>query len=144
MPRKYEDVFMELQSEFIALCLEVAEQDVDEIYAYCSIEKKSKMFNAFFKINGEIKTLNKLGIGNNLITQFLKTGTNDLEKIREVCNSYNMPTPTEIKMYYDVNSKRYNAEYRYDEVCTSNTGMSAGEVFMNWVSEIKEKDNPKS
>lgn len=48
MTRKYEDVFMELQSEFIALCLEVAEQDVDEIYAYCSIEKKSKMFNAFF------------------------------------------------------------------------------------------------
>lgn len=72
------------------------------------------MFNAFFKINGEIKTLNKLGISNNLITQFLKTGTNDLEKIREVCNNYNMPTPTEIKMYYDVNSKRYNAEYRYE------------------------------
>lgn len=50
MTRKYEDVFMELQSEFIALCLEVAEQDVDEIYAYCSIEKKAKCLMLFLRL----------------------------------------------------------------------------------------------
>lgn len=139
MRKKFEDDFMELQSEFISLCLEVAEQEVNEVYAYCSIEKKSTMFNAFFTIDGEIKTLNQLGINNNLIMQFLKMGTRDLEKIKEVCNNYNMPIPTEIKMYYDTNTRKYDAECRYDEVCSSNTGISAGEVFMDWISEIKEK-----
>lgn len=48
MKKIYEDEFMELQADFISLCLEVAEQKVNKVYAYCSIEKKSKMFNAFF------------------------------------------------------------------------------------------------
>ena len=43
----FEDDFMDLQSSLISLCLEVAGQKVDKVYVYCSIEKKSKMFNVF-------------------------------------------------------------------------------------------------
>ncbi len=137
MSRQFEDEFMDLQSELISLCLEVTENKVDKIYAYASIEEKSKMFNAFFKVNGEIKTLNQLGLNNSLINQFLRLGTGDLEKIRSVCKSFNKPVPTEIKMYYDVNTGKYNADYRYGEVCSASTGVSAGEIFIDWISEIK-------
>ncbi len=137
MSPHFEDEFMDLQSELIALCLEVTGNKVDKIFAYASVEKKSKMFNAFFKVNGEIKTLNQLGLDNSLIHQFLKLGTGDLEKIRSVCKSYNKPVPTEIKMHYDVNTGKYSADYRYNEVCSARTGVSAGEIFMNWISEIK-------
>ena len=111
MSRQILDEFLGLESEIISLCLEVTEKKVDKIYAYASIEEKSKMFNAFFKVNGEIKTLNQLGLNNSLINQFLKLGTGDLEKIRSVCKSFNKPVPTEIKMYYDVNTGKYNADY---------------------------------
>lgn len=139
MGKSFEDEFMELQSEFIALGLEVAERQVEKVYAYASIESKSKMFNAFFKIDGEITTLNQLGISNKLMMQFLKLGTADLDKILVLCNKYNMPVPTEIKMYFDVKTSKYRADYKYDEICSANMGKSAGQVFMEWIEEIKNE-----
>lgn len=137
MNLKFEDEFMDLQSELISLCLEVAEGQVDKIYAYASIEEKSKMFNVFYEINGEIKTLNQLGLNSSLINQFLKLGTGDLEKIKSACKRFNKPVPNEIKMFYDVFTGKYNADYKYNEVCSARTGISAGEVFVNWMDEIK-------
>ncbi len=50
MSKVFEDALMDVQSELISLCLEVVEnRDIDKVYAYCSIEKKSMMFNAFLK-----------------------------------------------------------------------------------------------
>ena len=50
MSKVFEDALMDVQSELISLCLEVVEnRDIDKVYAYCSIEKKSMMFNAFFE-----------------------------------------------------------------------------------------------
>jgi len=74
-----------------------------------------------------------------LMMQFLKLGTGDLDKMKLVCNEYNMRVPTELKMYYDVNSGKYNADYKYEEVCSGKTGISAGEVFMNWINEKKQE-----
>lgn len=137
MSKKFEDEFMDVQSELISLCLEVTERKIDELYVYCSIEQKSKMFNAFCSINGEIRTLNQLGINNALLMQFLKLGTSDLEKVKNVCINYNMQVPTEMKLYYNVKTGKYDAQYQYDEVCSAKTGKSAGEVFLEWISEIK-------
>ena len=61
MSKVFEDALMDVQSELISLCLEVVEnRDIDKVYAYCSIEKKSMMFNAFFEANGKIQTLDQL------------------------------------------------------------------------------------
>ncbi len=137
MNKVFEDEFMDLQSALISLCMEVTDKKISKVYAYCSNEKKSKMFNAFFEVNGEIKTLNQLGVPNNLAFQFLKLATEDLEKLDAICIKHNMPIPTEMKLYYDVASGKYDAKYRYEEVCTAKTGKSAGEVFLEWVSEIR-------
>lgn len=141
MGKKFEDEFMDVQSGLISLCLEVAEQKVDKVYAYCSIEKKSTMFNVFFEIGGQIKTLNQLGVNNALVMQFLKLGTTDLEKIKDVCINHNMPIPTEIKMYYSAKTNKFDAQYNYEEVCSEGTGRNSGEVFLDWISEIKDKYN---
>lgn len=88
-------------------------------------------------MNGEIKTLNQLGVPNNLAFQFLKIGTEDLEKIDVICKEYNMPVPTELKLYYDVSNGKFNAEYQYKEICSGKTGKNAGEVFMEWINEVR-------
>lgn len=139
MGKSFEDEFMELQSEFIALCLEVVEKKVDKVYAYSSIESKSKMFNVFFEVDGKVATLNQLGVSNKLAMQFLKVGTIDLDKIKELCNKFNMPIPTEVKMYYDANTSKYNADYKYEEVCSASTGVNAGQVFMEWIKVVKNQ-----
>jgi len=47
MNKVFEDEFMDFQTALIALCLDVTEKKVNKVYAYCSNEKRSKMFNAF-------------------------------------------------------------------------------------------------
>lgn len=138
MSQVFEDALMDVQSELISLCLEVVEnRNIDKVYAYCSIEKKSMMFNAFFEVNGKIRTLDQLGIDDGLTIQFLRLGTGDLNKVRDVCERFEMPTPTEIKMIYEKKTGRFGVKYRYDEVCSAKTGISSGEVFDNWISEVE-------
>lgn len=138
MKKIFEDVFMDLQSEYVSLCLELVGNNVDNIYIYISIEKNSKMFNSFVKTSNEIKTLNQLGLDSSLIMQFLRIGTGDIEKIKDICNEYNMPVPTEMKMIYDVKTGKYNADYKYESICSAKTGISAGDIFMQWIKETKE------
>ena len=138
MKENFEDKFMEVQTDLISLCLEVTESKIDKIFAYVSIEKKSTMFNAFFEKEGKILTINQLNIDRRTVMDFLRIGTTDLTKIKKICEQNETQTPTEIKMYYDVKSGKYKADYKYDEVCSDKTGMSSGEVFMKWYNEIKE------
>lgn len=139
MSKIFEDEFMDLQSGLISLCLEVTKGKVDKVFAYGSNEKKSKSFNAFFEVNGEIRTLGKLGVPRELAFQFLKIGTDDVQKLDTIGEKYNRPVPTELKLYYDVLKKTFRAEYKYEEVCSARTGKCAGEVFDEWVAEMTEK-----
>ncbi len=140
MKDNFEDKFMEIQTGLISLCLEVTRSKIDKIFAYASIEKKSTMFNAFFERDGKVLTINQLNIDRGIVMEFLKIGTTDLEKIKKICEQNEIKTPTEIKMYYDVKTGKYNADYKYNEVCSDKTGISSGEVFMKWYNEIKENN----
>lgn len=136
--RTFEEDFMDFQSGLISLCMEVLEgKKVDRIFAYCSLEKKTSMFNAFFQKDGSVLTLNQLGVDARLTVQFLKTGTGDLKRLREICDHHKQATPTEMKLIYDTNTGKFDASYRYDEVCSAKTGKSTGEVFIEWKDEIK-------
>ena len=141
MSRVFEDEFMDLQTGLISLCLEVTQGKVDKVFAYGSNEKKSTMFNAFFEVNGEIKTLNMLGVSKELAYQFLGLGIEDLEKLDAIGAKYNRPVPTELKLYYDVRARKFKSEYKYEEVCSARTGKSAGEVFNEWLAEMRAANN---
>ncbi|NBK96743.1 MAG: hypothetical protein EOM50_01755 [Erysipelotrichia bacterium] len=138
MSKIFEDAFMDLQSEFVSLSLELVEKKANIIYIYISIEEKSKMFNIFVKSNEEIKTINLLGLDRALVMQFLKMGTNDIDKIKDLCNEYSMKVPTEMKMIYHVQTGKYNVDLKYESVCSSKTGISSGEVFAQWINETKK------
>lgn len=137
MSKVFEDEFMDVQTGLISLCLEVTEDavaKVDKVYAYCYNNKYSVMFNAFFVVNGQVKTLDKLDIPDDLAFEFLGYGIEDLESLQKICEKYNKPVPVEMKLYYDVTTGKFNADYKYEEVCLDK---SAGEVFMEWLEEIK-------
>lgn len=140
MSKVFEDVFMDLQSEFVSLSLELIGDRADIIYIYISIEEKSKMLNAFCKSSNEIKTLNLMGLEKSIVMQFLKIGTEDIDKIKSLCNEYGMKIPTEMKMTYHVHTGKYSVDLKYESICSSKTGMSAGEVFTTWLQETKNPE----
>lgn len=137
MEKLYEDELMEIQSDLISLCLEVTERKVDQIYAYASIEEKSSMFNAFFKKDNQVFTLMQLGIDPKMRMELLKVGTHDLDRFRELEKKYGRKSPTEIKMIYDLKTEKFDADYKYDVVCSIETNKSAGEVFVEWLEAEK-------
>ena len=139
MKTGFEDAFMDIQAGLIALCMEVTGGQVEKVYAYASMGKDSQMFNAFFEKEGRIVTLKQLGITPDLAMQFLEVGTEDLDKIRELCIEKEMPVPTEMKMYYDVKSNQYHADYRYenDSDDTGENAQGTDEKFRKWIEERK-------
>ena len=82
MDREFEDECMDAQSQIISLCVEFAGNRADKVYAYGSIEESSISFNAFFKIDGQIKTTNNIAADTDSIWNFLDLGESDLEKMR--------------------------------------------------------------
>lgn len=136
MKKNFEDAFMELQSEYVSLCLELLGNTVEKVYIYLSIEDKSQLFNVFVKKSNTIQTLNQVVSDRALLMRFLKLGTDDIEKIKSLCKQYKVSTPTELKMTYDVKTGGYIADYQYKPVCTD---ISSGEVFMKWVSLERER-----
>jgi hypothetical protein len=140
MAKIFEDEFMDMQSNIVSLCLELLEgKKVEKIYAYGSIEGKSISFNAFCKINGDVKTLNQIGLNSDIVWQFLDLGIADLQEIKKVCNKYEQPIPNELKMIYNVSTGKYHANYKYEEVCSVKTGIASSEVFMDWIDEVKKE-----
>ena len=137
MGKVFEDELMDLHSEYISLCLETV-PNADKIYVYCSIEKASGMFNAFFEVNKEVKTLGKLGVDRSATMQLLATGTRNLERYEKLGKRYGRPVPTEIKMVYDAHTKKLDTRYRYDEICPSDSDVCAEDIFMNWYSEVQK------
>ena len=139
MSRVFEDEFMDVQTDLLSLCLELAgKKRVDRIYVYGSIEKKSISFNTFYATGDDIATASGLAKNLNIIKEFLRIGTHDLMLIPDICTKYNRPVPTEIKLIYDCNKKSLDAKYQYDPVCTEETGLMPAQVFLNWKEEIAE------
>lgn len=139
MEKGFKDEFMDLQSRMISLCLELVDNQADKVFVYCSVEKHSTAFNAFFEVCGDYKTINQLGVSEDTMWQFLDLGLEDLERLIEICNKHNRKIPTELKMIYDVNNGSYDAEYQYDAVRTTQSGISADEVFIDWFNEVSDK-----
>ena len=139
MDRVFEDEFMEAQSRIIALCVEFAGNRADKVYAYGSIEESSISFNAFFNIDGQIKTTNNIAADPDAIWDFLDLGEADLEKIRQICIHYEkpvQPVPTELKIIYDCKSGKIDTEYKYESICSAKTGTDSSEIFMKWLDEV--------
>lgn len=141
MNKSFEDEFLEVQTQIISLCVEFAENRADKIYAYGSIEEHSLSFNAFFNIDGKIKTTNQIVTDTDAIWDFLDLGQSDLEKFNPICTRYGKPVPTELKMIYDCKSGKIDTKYRYESICSAKTGIDASEIFMEWLDLEKIKQH---
>ena len=49
--------------------------------------------------------------------------------------------PTEIKMVYDVKTKQFNADYKYNLVHSNHKTKTADDIVNDWYYEVKNKRN---
>ncbi len=129
----FEDKFMEVQSDMVSLALELAaEEAIDKIYLYASIENESVLFNAFYSRGMNILKLSDVEKSKEKIRAFLRLGTDDVEQLVSVCKSYQKPIPTEIKAIYDADKNSFDSNYQFSTVGLEEKGKSPGVVFLEW------------
>ena len=137
--KTFEDDFMDVQEDMIALCEELAgDNAVDEIFVYGSIEMGAVSFNAFYLMGGSVVTASKISCDLALIKEFLRQGADDLLRLTEVCNVYNKPVPTEIRLRYTTEDKHLDVHYEYEPICTPETDTLPNEVFQEWRESVEK------
>lgn len=145
----FEDEFSVKQTDIIQLALGYAErvgQKVDTVYIYCSFETMYS-FDVFYKDDKNnivmLHELSKKGKSepeiDNLIFSVLKLGNKDLQDIHKICQKYNRPMPSQIKLIYDNVQNKVKGKYSYDLFYSNSDTLTADDIFDQWYNEIKEE-----
>ena len=141
--RVFEDDFMDVQSGLVSLCLEATEGiDVELVYIYGSIEGNMTSFNTFFRVSGAVRGLTEVVTDRSIAWQVLDLGTEDLGKLRTLCERYGQPCPTQIRGRYDAVSGGYKASYSYDAIVNDEeNGISPATAFDTWMDNVESGED---
>ena len=114
------------------------------------IDKLIHTSNYFYNIGGNILKKHNLNNANNGFNydvslerqrDCLQILIDDIKQLVEVCKKYGRPMPTEIKMVYDVKTKQFNADYKYNLVHSNHKTKTADDIVNDWYYEVKNKRN---
>jgi hypothetical protein len=149
MSKVFEDYFSELQADMVSICLENVENRADIIYIYCSYESNIITSSYFYSINGNIVARSKLNdavsaseIQYDISVERQKKVTKiiieNIKKIKKICDEYNQPMPSEMKLIYDVKNNSIKAKYKYENVYSENLTKTAYDIAEEWFEEVKK------
>ena len=117
----------------------------EKIFIYVSYEGLLNT-DYFYSINGDIierHKLNTSGINADFDVsvdcqrQVAAIIKEDLYKIKAVCDKYNQPMPTEMRLVYEPKTKKFTAEYKYENQFTDDMALS--DIVNAWFEEEKAK-----
>ena len=141
----FEEEMTELQSDMVDICNEYSKGLADKIFIYVSYEGLLNT-DYFYSINGDIierHKLNTSGINADFDVsvdcqkQVLNILKEDVHKIKAVCDKYNQPMPTEMRLVYEPKTKKFTAEYKYENQFTDDMALS--DIVNAWFEEEKAK-----
>lgn len=141
----FEEEMTELQADMVDICNEYSCGVADKIFIYVSYEG---LLNAdyFYIMNGRIIERHKLNdsglnadfdVSVDCQKQVLNILKDDTRKIKSVCDKYNQPMPTEMRIVYEPKTKKFRSEYKYDNQFNDNMGLS--DIVNAWLEEEKIK-----
>jgi len=141
----FEDEFSELQADMVDICNEYSCEKADKIFIYIAYE--GLLFPAhFYCFNNKIfhaGKLNNAGLNTDFDVsidcqrQVAAIIKEDLYKIKAVCDKYNQPMPTEMRLVYEPKTKKFTAEYKYENQFTDDMALS--DIVNAWFEEEKAK-----
>lgn len=129
----------------VDICNEYSCGVADKIFIYISYEGllfpfhfyciKNKLFHAG-NLNESEATVN-FDISTDCQRQVATIIKDDTRKIKSVCDKYNQPMPTEMRLIYEPKIKNFRAEYKYEKQFTDDMGLS--DIVNDWFEEEKIK-----
>ena len=141
----FEDEITELQADMVDICNEYSCEAADKIFIYVSYEGLLNT-DYFYSINGDIierHKLNTSGINADFDVsvdcqkQVLNILKEDVYKIKAVCDKYNQPMPTEMRLVYEPKTKKFTAEYKYENQTSDK--ISVFDNYDAWFEEERAK-----
>lgn len=147
MENAFEDEFMGVQEDLIALSLEYVDSKAEKVFVYGSIEKGSLSMNTFYFINGRVVWPNevneallqsqRIDDSSDRQIEMLSIGADDLKRLVSICEKYEKPVPSEVKLIFDNETKEFNACYRYNDTL-EDLDTDPYDAFESWVEEEKK------
>ena len=117
----FEDEFSALQADMVDICNEYSKGMADKIFIYAANE-------------GMILVQHFYCINCNLYEQVLDILNEDTQKIESVCRKYKQPVPKLMKLMYEPKTKKFNAEYTYENQTSDDVS-----VFDNYDAWFEEE-----
>lgn len=139
MLKGFEDAFTDAQARAVSLFLELLENanvTADKLYIYMFQNEVQHFFNAFLEKTDKIYSLHEL-FSYDEIDEFFDCGLEDIENIIEVCDTYDSKCPNEFRLIYNINTKAFDSEYRYEDFISDDCDVV--DVFENWQKECNDK-----
>jgi hypothetical protein len=117
----FEKQFSGLQADMISVCLEYCERKCNQIFVHIICDDGNIFVDFFFCTNGKMQKrweINNLdvAVSNMRQKEALSIIMQNAKKILELCKTDKKPMPTELKLVYDIEAGRLNADYNYDMV----------------------------
>ena len=144
---KFEGKFMEIQVGMISLAMEYVQNQAEKVYIY-AIADSLYSFKPFYKINGIVIEMEKVNEvvtktvddSDNMAFTLLKYGTEDMQKLQEVCQEYNREHPTEMWLIYDAQKNTLNSRYSYEGRYEKDEELLPNLEFEKWFEEVKSEE----
>lgn len=141
----FEDEFTDLQADMVDICNEYSKGLADKIFIYAANEGLI-LAQHFYCMNNNLykcSKLNNTGLNTNFDVsddcqeQVLDILNEDIQKIQTICKKYNQPVPKLMKLVYEPKTKKFNAEYKYENQTTDE--ISEFDNYDAWFEEEKAK-----
>jgi len=141
----FEDEFSELQADMVDICNEYSCEAAEKIFIYAANEGMI-LAHHFYCINNKVldcQELNKselsieFDVSDDCQEQVLDILNEDIKKIQSVCDKYNQPVPKLMKVVYEPKTKKFNAEYKYENQTSDK--ISVFDNYDAWFEEERAK-----
>ncbi|MDD5929668.1 MAG: hypothetical protein PUC37_07680 [Spirochaetales bacterium] len=141
----FEDEFTDLQADMVDICNEYSKGLADKIFIYAANEGII-LAHHFYCINGKVLDCQELNeselnidfdVSDDCQEQVLDILNEDIQKIQVLCEKNKQPVPKLMKLVYEPKTKKFNAEYKYENQTTDE--ISEFDNYDAWFEEEKAK-----
>lgn len=142
----FEDYFMEIQSDMVSICLEYCYEKADMIYILGSCEANMLSCHWFYDFGGNIVARHKLNaisseydVSLQRQKQCMSILMEDMEKLVALCKEHQRPMPTELRLSYNVKTRKFDSKYNYDLVWSNHPSKLSNHIADEWMQELAGK-----
>lgn len=141
----FEDEFSALQADMVDICNEYSKGVADKIFIYAANEGMI-LTQHFYCINTNLYKCSKLNntgltvsfdVSIDCQRQVLDILNEDIQRLQSLCEKYDQPVPKLMKLVYEPKTKKFNAEYKYENQTTDE--ISVFDNYDAWFEEEKSR-----